>query len=57
MAWVVFEKVCPKCHGHRMRRVERKAWMRWLPGTKYYKCMKCRAGIMVFYDKASFKMG
>jgi len=57
MAWVLFEKVCPKCRGHRMRRVERKVWMRYLPSTKYYKCMRCRSGMLVFFDRVTFKLG
>ena len=57
MAWILFEKVCPKCRGHRMRRVERKAWMRYLPSTKYYRCMRCRAGMIVFFDKVTCKIG
>lgn len=57
MAWVLFEKVCPKCRGHRMRRVERKIWMRYLPSTKYYKCMRCRSGMLVFFDRVTIKLG
>jgi hypothetical protein len=57
MAWIIFEKACPKCHSHRIRRVERKVWMRYLPSTKYYKCMQCKTGLLVFYDKTTFKWG
>jgi hypothetical protein len=57
MAWIVFEKACPKCHSHRIRRVERKVWMRYLPSTKYYKCMQCKTGLLVFYDKTTIKWG
>lgn len=57
MAWVVFEKGCARCHSHRVRRVERKVWMRLIPGTKYYKCMKCQSGLLVFWDRVTFKWG
>ena len=55
MAWLVFKKMCPKCFGRRIRRVERRAWMRYLPKSKYYRCNNCRTGVLVLFDKMACK--
>jgi hypothetical protein len=57
MALVAFDKVCPRCHGKNIRRIERKPWMRHLPKSKYYKCRKCQTGVLVIYDWLAFKVG
>jgi hypothetical protein len=57
MALVAFDKVCPRCHGEKLRRIERKSWMRHLPKSKYYKCGKCRTGVLVLFGWLAFKVG
>jgi hypothetical protein len=57
MARVVFEKICPRCRSHRLRRVERKKWMRYLPHSKFYKCQKCRTGLLMLYERVGLKVG
>jgi hypothetical protein len=56
MALVAFDKVCPRCHGKNIRRIERKSWIRHLPKSKYYKCRKCQTGVLVLCDWLAFKV-
>ena len=56
MARIVFKKICPNCRGHKIRRIARKDWMRWLPESKYYRCSKCRTGMLVLFDRVTWKV-
>jgi hypothetical protein len=56
MALVVFKKICPKCGSQKIRRLERKPWMRYLSKSKYYRCNECRTGMLVLYDRLTWKV-
>jgi len=56
MALVTFRKICPKCGSQKIRRLERKSWMRRLPKSKYYRCNKCRSGMLVLFDRVTWKV-
>jgi hypothetical protein len=57
MPRIIFDKKCPRCSSHRLRRIERKKWMRYLPKSKYYQCQKCRTHMLVLYDRVCLKVG
>jgi len=42
-----FQKKCPKCTDFKHERISRKWWMRLIPGTKYYRCDKCRSKFVI----------
>ncbi len=46
-----FQKKCPKCQGDWHERIHRKWWMHLIPGTKYYRCNKCRSKFMIIFWK------
>lgn len=45
---VTFGKKCPKCKDFVEKRVRRKKWMRFFPGSKYYYCENCHITILYF---------
>lgn len=44
-----FQKTCPKCQDVWNERIYRKWWMRLIPGTKYYRCNRCRSKFMIIF--------
>jgi hypothetical protein len=51
-----FQKKCPNCQGSWYDRINRKSWMRLIPGTKYYYCNNCRYRFMIIFRKIAIKM-
>ena len=48
-----FQRKCPQCQDVRHERIHRKWWMRLMPGTKHYRCDRCRSKFMIiFWRKA-----
>ena len=50
-----FQKKCPNCRDIWYDRIYRKSWMCLIPGTKYYRCNRCRSKFMIiFWRKALY---
>jgi hypothetical protein len=56
MALVAFDKVCPRCYGRSLKRVERRSWMRWLPSSKHYQCKRCRSNMLMLFERVAWKL-
>ncbi len=49
MAKLAFNKRCPYCKSKSYGRASRKFWMRMIPKTKYYVCLKCSRNFMAMF--------
>ena len=44
-----FQIKCPQCQDLKHERIQRKWWMRLIPGTKRYRCNKCNTKFMIIF--------
>ncbi len=44
-----FQIKCPRCENVRHERIYRKWWMRFIPGTKYYRCNRCGSKYIIAF--------
>ena len=51
-----FQKQCPKCTDVKHERINRKWWMRLIPGTKYYRCDRCRSKFVIILWRSALKI-
>ncbi len=51
-----FQNKCPICADIRHERLHRNWWMRFIPGTKYYSCNRCRSKFMIIFWKSALKI-
>jgi hypothetical protein len=47
---------CPKCD-KTLKRILRKPWMRYIPGSKRYECKRCRAIYLLIFNRWLLKHG
>ena len=41
---------CPKC-GRTLTRIQRKPWMRRIPGSKRYECRRCSYDYLLIFNR------
>jgi hypothetical protein len=42
--------ICPDCQKN-LERIQRKSWMRYIPGTKHYLCKSCGYSFMLIFNR------
>ena len=53
---LVLGEKCPVCNSDYRKRVQRKLWMRFIPGSKHYFCGDCNYMYISFCGSISYKM-
>jgi hypothetical protein len=51
-----FQINCPKCTDVKHERIYRKWWMRFIPGTTYYRCDRCRSKFVIILWRSALKI-
>jgi len=51
-----FQRKCPKCQDVWYQRIYRKWWMRLMPGTKYYRCNRCRSKFVIIFWRSALEI-
>lgn len=49
-------KKCPECGATEYERIYRKWWMRLIPGTKHYRCYRCRSKFLIIFWRSALKI-